>query len=647
MKKSKLSLCLTSGFAAAMALAACSNAVTAKTGVVLTVKDANGNVQDVTADAIYDKSRTDTEGTTKFYNAVLEALIRYEYQNTNESIKNWKKSIKTYSKIKEEAEDKVKNDKETAKTNASTNGTSYETEWEKILTSHNCLPGENDSESGEQKLLQYYIYQLEKEDINDKFFIEQKEDLTKEWLGITKDGVAASQDVKGVFPYHIRHVLVKLASGSTNFYDGTITEDEAKKLGNVMESLIDSNYTFAQVAQQYSDDNDGDDPSSEKGGDLGVMTTSTPFVNEFKLGIYAFDAIYGKEDNSEATQVIRKGLGLNDDYTFSLRNTTDKDSVPEPTSAYGAFKNKINDGRLQEVPYDAFLKLKEYFDVTTDENGKAVNDGNEHYYPRNVLYNYYLNFHNPFVITRQLVDTANGSGLPVADTSGLYGARFTEMNVNGVNKDVLCDGDGHVIIGVRSSHGIHFMIIEHSIFQYAEGGAGSALSSLEEYYTTLVPSDPDFPNIGDKDKTHKETYVEFISTSEATTYTTRSNEIAQSLKSFDSAYEYRLFKYLLGIEQGKVSINNTDLSPIKDKIEEKIALARQSAYETKDRTLNEAWRTYAELIALQYENRTEWGNVETTSETLRIIHPRCAIGFKNHTGDAWDKDLGGVCYYAK
>ena len=645
MKKSKLSLCLTSGFAAAMALAACSNAVSAKTGVVLTVKDANGNVQDVTADAIYDKSRENTDGTTKFYNAVLEALIRYEYQNTNESIKNWKKSIKTYSKIKQEAEDKVKNDKETAKTNASTNGTSYETEWEKILTSHNCLPGENDSETGEQKLLEYYIYQLEKEDINDKFFIDQKEDLTKEWLGITKNGVAASQTVKGVFPYHIRHVLVKLATGSTNFYDGTITEDEAKNLGNVMEALIDKNYKFAQVAQQYSEDNEGSDPSSEKGGDLGVMTTSTSFVNEFKLGIYAFDAIYGNEDNSEANKVIRAGLGLNDDYTFNLRNTTEKDAIPEPTSAYGAFKYKINDGRLQEVPYDAFLKIKKYFDTTTDNNGKTVNDGNEHYYPRNVLYNYYLNFHNPFVITKELIDDANG--LPTKDESGLYADRFIEMEVNGETKKVLCDDSReHVIIGVRSSHGIHFMIVEHSIFQYAEGGTGSDLSSLEEYYTTLVPSDSDFPTKTDN-KTHKDTYVEFISTSEATTYTTRSNEISQSLKSFDSAYEYRLLKYLLGIEDGKVSINNTDLKPIKDKIDEKITLARKDAYDSKDRTLNEAWRTYAELIALQYENRTEWTDVETTAESFRTIHPRCAIGFKNHTGDAWDKDLGGVCYYAK
>ena len=637
MKKSKLSFCLASGFVVAMSLAACGSNVSAKEGKVVTLKDANGRVQEVSADAIYDKSKTSSDGVSKFYDAVLEALVRYEYKNTNAAIKGWKKAIKSYDKIYEEAQDKVKNDKETAKEKADTNGTSYETEWESILSSHNCLPGENDNETGEQKLLQYYIYQLEKEDMDDKFFINEKDDLTKEWLGVTANGTAASQKVKGVYPYHIRHVLTSLSGGSSNFYDGTISEDEAKNLGNTMEALLDSNFTFAEVATKFS----GDSGSAAKGGDLGIMTTTTAFVNEFKLGIYAFDAIYNHKDD-KAINVIRGGLGLDETFKFQLKATNDKSAVPSESNPVDAFKNKINNGKLQEVPYDAFLKVKEFAEDTVDENGKAVNDGNDHYYPRNVLYNYYLNFHNPFVITKETINSV--SGLAETDSSSKYDARFVNANVNGKTKKVLCDENGNIIIGVRSEHGIHFMIMEHSIFQYAEGGEGKDASSLAEYYTTLLPTDSDFPKKTDG-VTQKDSYVGFIN-SDSSTYTTRSNDISSSLKSFDGAYQYRLLNYLLSVEGSNVTINNEGLAPIKTMIEEKISRAQQSELDSAKKSLNEAWRTYAELVALQYENRTEWTDVETTSDTFRTIHPRCAVGFKSHTGDAWN-DAKGVCYYAK
>lgn len=639
MKKSKLSLCLTSGFVAAMSLTAC--AVSAKEGVVLTVKDANGNTQEVGADAFYDKSKTSSDGASKFYDAVLEALIRYEYKNPNDAVKNWKKAIKTYEKIEEEAKDKVKNDKETAKENANTNGTSYETEWEKILSSHNCLPDDDDSESGESKLLQYYIYQLEKEDIEDKYFIDQKDNLTKEWLGVDSEGKKGSNIVNGVFPYHIRHVLTSIAGGSTNFYDATLTEDEAKNLGNTMAALLDSNYKFADVATKFS----GDSGSAAKGGDVGVMTTSTSFVNEFKLGIYAYDSIYNHNTNETKNDVIREGVGLDADYKFSLRNTANKNEKPTATNAIEAFGSKINNGKLQEVPFDAFLKIRDEAETTTDDNGKAVNDGNEHYYPRNILFNYYLNFHNPFVITNETLDYA-GTGL-VSGTSDAYAARFVEMTVNGVAKKVLCDENKNVIIGCRSEHGIHFMIMERSIYSYSEGGTGKDAASLAEYFTTVLPSDSDFPKQTDK-KTNKDSYVGFIETKDASTYTTRSNEISSSLKSFDSAYSYRLFEYLLSIEDGKVSINNESLKPIKDTIASKISEARKSNAESSKKSLNEAWRTYAELCALQYENRTDWTGYSelTTEDTFRTIHPRCAVGFKSHSGDAWNNEKG-VCYYAK
>ena len=635
MKKSKLSLCLASGFVAALSLTACSS-VSAKEGSVITVTDSNGTVHEILSNAIYNEYKETSDGVSKFYNAILEELIRYEYENPNAAIKAWTKSVKSKDEILKEAKNSVSNDKATATSRSKTNGTSYDKEWESILSSHNCLPRENESISGEEKLLQYYIYQLEKEDITDKFFLYQKgSSLTSEWIGIDKEGHQVSETVKGVFPYHIRHILSKISGGSTNFYDGTISQSEAARLGNIMADLLDENYTFALTAQELSEDDSGESSSARLGGDLGIMDTTTSFVNEFKLGIYAFDSIYTHDSQGDdATEVIRNGVGLDENYKFLLKDPSTGDLVQ--TSATNAFKNIINDGKLQEVPYDAFLKIKELSKQTKDNNGKQVNNGNEHYYPRNVIYNYYLNFHNPFVITKQLIDET--SGLPKADDSGKYdnSNRFATISINGANKEVLVDEEGHVIIGVRSEHGIHFMIIEHSIYEYGAGDENVA--SMEEYYTTLTRSDSDYPKKADG--SDKDTYVSFYTSSAQGSELDRAEKVKSAIKSFDSTYDYRLFDYILSVEGSKLKINDASL---KDSINNYIAVTRSNNYRNAVKSLNEAWRSYTELVALQYDNRTEWEDVETTTDTFRTIHPRCAVGFKNHAGTAWNK--GGVCYY--
>ena len=636
MKKSKFTLCLTSGFVVAMSLAACGSAVSADNEAIVTVKDSEGHVINVASDAIYNKSMNSKDSVGKFYNAVLEALIRYEYANTNAEIKGWTKAIKTEEQIKQEAADKVADDQKTAEANKKNNGTSYEEEWENILKSHNCLPGEDDNESGAEKLLQYYIYQLEKEDITDKFYTQQKKGLTQEWFGIDKNGNSTFKTAKGAFPYHIRHVLCSLStssSGTDDFYKATISEENAQKLGDIMSALTDNAYKFYQVASDFKDD-----PNSAKiGGSLGIMTNTTSFVNEFKLGIYAFDAIYNHDDGGQpatgALKVIREGLGLHDDYTFDLRQ---KGSTAEPTpvTAEQAFETIINNGNIQTVPYQAFLKIKEYKDVTLNSDGEKVNDGNENYYPRNILFNYYLNFRNPFLITDEGLD-ANGW------RSGHHAEEFPGRFVDFYGQKVLCDDEQNIIIGVRSDHGIHFMVIEHSIFQYGEGGEGHEEPSLEEYYTTYTPGDDEFPQYNGKDK---DVFVNYVITEDVSTYNSRSATIKDSVKSFDSTYDYRLFDYITNIEDGKVTINDTSLKPIKQLISDYISRTRDGNLEDADKTLNEAWRTYVEKLALQYETRTDYNSGTTTDvpAKIRTIHPRCAIGFADNTGADWIK--GGMCY---
>lgn len=628
MKKSKLSLCLASSFVAALSLVACSGDVTSKDGAVVTVTDANGNVVDILSDAAYNKYKTDSNSVSKFYNAILETLIRYEYANPASKIRtqNWTKAIKSNADIKAEAENNVKNDKNTAEENAKTNDTSYDTEWESILSSHNC--------EDENELLEYYIYQLEKEDMTDKFFLQQKDStLLTEWIGVKDDGTDPQGSAKGVFPYHIRHVLTSISGGSTDFYNGTITSAEAKNLSDTMSALVSNKYTFADVAKSYS----GDSGSGEKGGDVGVMATTTAFVNEFKLGIYVYDALYNANNASKAALgLIKKGVGIDNDYKLDVYGGLGiEDAWTDPTG--------VNGGEIEKVPYGVFVELGKLAETEKDQYGKQVNKGNEHYFPRNVLYNYYLNFHNPFVITKKLL---NAEGFPGVE-AGLSDERF-QATIGG--DKVLTDEKGNVVIGVRSEHGIHFMIMEKSIFDYQKGGNGNDNTSLEDYYTSLTPSDSDYPYKADHTK--KETYVSYIKTTENSTYTTRAGEIKTAVQSFDSTYDYRLFNYILDIEGDNVKIKDDELAA---SINEYISRTRINNNDNAYKTLNESWRTYTELVALQYDSRTEWADAHSSdvaiTADIRTISPRCAIGFKDHASNDWKEhggagdDRKGVCYY--
>lgn len=644
MKKSKVSLCLASSIVAALSLVAC-NSVSGKEGAVVTIKDYNGNEVDLLTSAVYEEYKKSSDGVSKFYNAILEALIRYEYADTNSGVRTrsgWNKSIKSTTSIKDEAATNVENDKKTAQRNADTNDTSYETEWDAILESHNC--------EDEDDLLEYYVYQTEKQDITDVFLLQHKDTtLLNEWIGVNEKGEDTNGTAKAVYPYHIRHVLASISGGEGDYVQGTITSSEAQKLGTIMDKLLDSNYNFGRVASEES----GDEGSAKKSGDVGIMSTTTSFVNEFKLGIYAYDALYNKDNATKsAASDIKKGLGIDNNFTFDLSRSTKNIGIEDAwTSTSG-----LNGGNIQTVPFGAFYLINELSETELDNNGKQVNGGDEHYYPRNVLYNYYLNFHNPFVITKQVV---GDNGLPV-DGIGDYDideTRFKSVNLPQGATDVLTDENGNVIIGCRSSHGIHFMIMEKSIYEYDDYDATNPKKpTLAEYYTSLTPSDANFPKVGN---TEKDSYVTFMYPNKndqnaQNDYNTRAGEIKSAVQSFDSTYDYRLYEYILTLEKDRISIKDAELETAINKY---ILRTRESNNDSAYKTLNETWRTYTQSVAHQYDLRYDWNIPDSQydvpdTDKPRNISPRCAVGFASkHKGSEDDADKewskGGFCYNEK
>ncbi len=627
MKKTKLSIGLVTSFVAAMALSACGSSVTKKEGTVVSFKGYGDEELSVLTDEIYHDYMTSSTGISKYYDQVMEVLIRNAFQNDPKAEKEdgLKGIKKNYNQIESEAKDNVKGAKQTAKQNASTNGTSYKTEWQNTLKEKGV--------KDEEELLQYFIYQLEKEQIEDWYYEKNKDSLKAEYLGVTNTGAKVETKASSRFPYHVRHILVKVEDGGSNYATGTISKDQAKLLSNTVELLAQGVMTFGEVAQKKSEDS-----SSSSYGDVGIMTNAISggklgMVNEFQLGIYAYDAIV---ENKDVSSVIDSGLGLD--------KTVDGVSVKEYFTNRG----------IAEVPYSVFKELGDVAELESNAiTGLPVEDNKSAIYPRNLLWNKYLNNHGIFVITNadrlsgDVVDpTDYETYFEGADDYVAYNKQATEINYtqlprfkenshfNKPSQLVLCDENDNVIIGVRSTYGIHLMIVQRSAYSFADEKV-----SLDEYYTTAIPGDEDYPK-DDKDN-DKITYVNFITSVNKSEYNTRAETVKSAIKGFDSTYDYRLYEHLSGYgdeEARNAKFEGDKTMALLDSIDEYIDLQREKNNIDQDEGMQEVWKTYIELLAAQ-----DW----VRQDTDRVLSEGCKIGFTKDNLTEEEKALyeeGGKCY---
>ena len=622
MKKSKLSITLVTSFIAAMALTAC-NEVTASKEAIVSFRPYSGSKESISliTDDVYNAYRGTTNGVSKFYDKILEVLIRYEFKDAK-----FNDGEMNYDDIDAWADNQVKEQKKNAENNAKSNGTNYDDEWDAILESNNV---ENAKELKEK-----FIYQKEKEVITNWYAdnTDNAEALKNEFLGIDKDNKPVDQstvEVKAAMPYHVRHILVSVDEASnTNekFYKGTITEEKAKKLSDIVTDLATSKKTFAEIAA----DSDSDDGSKTKGGDVGIMTNdatsgSLGMVNEFQLGIYAYDNLYTANKDDAYAPIIQNGLGINDDVKNALA------------------------GGLVEVPYEAFVKIGKYAAATADKEGNKIANGSEALYPRNILWNKYFNLHNVFVI-KNAKDGAGLFGTDHAKDEFAYnnlckpGEKYEadDAKVPGFNATTgyLEDERGNVIIGVRSQYGIHLMIIEESMYDYA---------NLATYYSTKISSDEGYS---------PDSYVGFVEGS-GEKEKERADEVKSKITSFDATYDYRLYTYLTG----KVDMKFADAaSDLEDKIERYIDSNKiNNAYKQED-GLSKVWRTYTELLEVQETNRAYQFNTinakgKAQNNLTRLVSEKAADDFiKLYEGGAGiteadyapflEETEGGYYYYA-
>jgi len=547
-------------------------------------------------------------------------------------------------------------------------------------------------------------------------------------------------------PYHYRHILVKLASGKT----GEFTQDkigestdgkggETTKLSRLIFALAGANYassvdtttkartttiseapirqSFGYLASQYSEDNSGTPASSTHQGETSIVTKvmSSDFVPEFKLGSYAYESLFNKRETSYgvkdtdqktipgfgALNAYRIAPGLKKDAGSYVSEITKNTPNPIPSDMVDTNQklengttvyDQIKDTGLGQIPFGAAVALADNADTVKDVNGNTVNEGNETFYPRNVIFNKYFNKHNICVITPNAImsnSTIDSSTLgadidSVKDQYGvlnkvgivtkqfykgakstlfssLPGFKVDTKDIVSVTDDltnepenVLTNSEGQIVLAVRVSssgyQGIHFIVVERSaLSQFGlrtdtsgkiventikKEAEDSNVATSSQYYTTYLPDSTNYP----VNKDSVQTYVDYNKpTSED--LTTRSGNITTAIKGYNSALSTYQFQKL--VEDGSITFNDSDLGA---KMKSYSTIKRQSAIDSAFTTWSDNWKSYAEILAAQEAARANGADTGLGTLLCETTATQYADPTKNTSeGGLWAK--GGACYY--
>ena len=514
---------------------------------------------DYTADELLSDYAQDSAGVNAFYNAIYDVLVRAHETITDDMKQNVDTKIDSFVK--------------SVRSNANSNGKTYKSQLSDELE-------EKGLESLEE-LREVYMLEQQKTKFEDSWYDSNESVLKKEYL-------------EEKTPYHIRHILIKTNSAGKSLYDGKISESEAIKLSNVIQRLAEGTETFGQIAQQASEDTG----SAAKYGSVGIMDQDTGFVNEFKLGIFAYDAFLNPKntvaDAKDKLNIPAKVLDESDD-------AEQNSSLGGVMSAYDVKETVTS---VNEIPYQKVLDLETYADeddtidnviYVPNEPAYAGNVGttiNESYYPRNILFNNYFNDHGLSVI----VNDGSFTG------SGKNWASFPQLS----DKPVLTDGQNPILVARAGSgdsyQGIHLMSIEQSPFWYDEADLANTKFAttapkdqaefLDNYYSTVIPA----TSSTDVSKDHR--YVTFVK-SNRDTYSDRAEEIENLINEFDPNVSYKLFEDLVYDANGQVKSNITIDADILASIEKMIASKRAATEISEQETNEEAWTSYVQLLKLQ------------------------------------------------
>ena len=319
------------------------------------------------------------------------------------------------SAMKTIVDDKMEDYRDQWNTNAKNNNTSYEEEKKKTLSSEGVL----DEAALENKL---YVNQQTTENENNYF---------KDNPGADDYTYYISEDVTKKFvtdnlPYHVSHILVKVdaSSDGEGLSNGKISADNATKIGTTIKNLISSD-SFGSVAQQLSDDSG----SAKTYGELAdssngvAMEKRTSYINEFKLGIYAYDAFVNKNTGSGTNTTLKKSLRVPGQ---ELDDGSQDTSVSNEIADTSIYKKQVFG-----IPLSVALTMSYVASKDKADSGSKPTNASENQYPRNIYFNNYFNQHSVSFIYN---DADEYKANFLADIKATYGNDDTYKDIAYVSK---------------------------------------------------------------------------------------------------------------------------------------------------------------------------------------------------------------------
>ena len=636
MKTGKRSLSLAMSILAIASLTACDDDYTYpdakwKEGIIVNVDG-----KDYKYDEIYQLFDNSKGSAQAYFNVAKNILAQLVTPKTDTMLSN--------------VDTKINDLKNTWKTNARTNNTSYKEEQEKTFDSENV--------EDLDELREKYISQQQVEKNSQDFYEINANGVTDPSYTYYISEQMTKDYVTNQAPYHVSHVLVKVdaSSDGEGYWNGKITADNAKKIGNAVRMLASSD-SFGSVAQLVSEDEGsakmyGELVTTTEGSQSVAMEKTTSYINEFKLGLYAYEAYLNpKTKAAEVNTAVRASLRVPGQAAASSSFDYENDTAVSELITDGTLVGK--NGAFG-IPLSKAITLGYVADVEKNiVDGSKVDYASETQYPRNILFNNYFNYHGVNFLyddsdtyeaefLKDAIEVGAHSDktiLTLNDVKDKLPSKYAEYEyvkgqlskidagkfktVEGISdnlynydfdaftkKSVLTkiptskkilvekDTDTNPVIIVRGGssgyQGIHFIVVNNDPFVNSQ--------NTYQYYRTNIPdASADPASAKSADYSTNPSLINYVKAdiNSNTTYNARRDAVVAAVKASDSNIDFRLYEE--NIKKFGADKFNELLGDYAGIINKYIEITKESSELGKNSSLDESWETYIQTLALQEE----------------------------------------------
>ena len=636
MKTGKRSLSLAMSILAIASLTACDDDYNYpdakwKEGIIVNVDG-----KDYKYDEIYQLFDNSKGSAQAYFNVAKNILAQLVTPKTDTMLSN--------------VDTKINDLKNTWKTNARTNNTSYKEEQEKTFDSENV--------EDLDELREKYISQQQVEKNSQDFYEINANGVTDPSYTYYISEQMTKDYVTNQAPYHVSHVLVKVdaSSDGEGYWNGKITADNAKKIGNAVRMLASSD-SFGSVAQLVSEDEGsakmyGELVTTTEGSQSVAMEKTTSYINEFKLGLYAYEAYLNpKTKAAEVNTAVRASLRVPGQAAASSSFDYENDTAVSELITDGTLVGK--NGAFG-IPLSKAITLGYVADVEKNiVDGSKVDYASETQYPRNILFNNYFNYHGVNFLyddsdtyeaefLKDAIEVGAHSDktiLTLNDVKDKLPSKYAEYEyvkgqlskidagkfktVEGISdnlynydfdaftkKSVLTkiptskrilvekDTDTNPVIIVRGGssgyQGIHFIVVNNDPFVNSQ--------NTYQYYRTNIPdASADPASAKSADYSTNPSLINYVKAdiNSNTTYNARRDAVVAAVKASDSNIDFRLYEE--NIKKFGADKFNELLGDYAGIINKYIEITKESSELGKNSSLDESWETYIQTLALQEE----------------------------------------------